>query len=733
MDDFDFDFDMSDFEDPKPEPVAPKKSVEDMTSDEILSEFDSLVNSDPEVIAAKAILMEAEAVLSDIAAQRAAKAEAFEALENQRAELQKQLAEITRKMTELNSVANDFRSKEWEANDKKVRASKTIDMTAERLRVQMEAKKQFNHYDDIAKNCAWFNGVTFQDGKTYRIFEQQYIGAKFLASAKRAILADGMGTGKSLQSIAALDLAEAKRVLIVCQSDITTNFDQEVRTWAPNKAVANIRGLPKMQRNAMLKMLNDFSEEFIVIVNFEAWRKDLALVEHLVSMGFDTVIVDEAHNIKDTASVAFRGVRDLCHKVNRCPKDGTVLPSVLDASGNVVKGKNGKEIARICPKCAWSGQSFDLTGRADEMENMTRDEVMAVKYWMCRTVQRIWPMTGTPILNRPQDLYALLNLIDPITFDNQRQFLRSYCIMDPYSQRWSFGPGGMERLARRLKGKYLARTMTDMGITLPEQRPVIHEIDMDKETYPKQAEIIEQITNSAQIIMDSGKALPIQAQIAVILRQRQANVWPGGIHWKYMDPDTKIEHVFEVSEEVRESIKMDFVTNLIMEAVDRGERLVLFSQFKTALNELHMRINGTETEYGNVISSVVFDGETPQDLRTEVKRNFDRKNGEEKKWDIVLAHYKVGGTGLNFTAAVRTIILDEEWNPGKRDQAYARTNRIGQVETTFVDVIRLSKTVDTWLARLIQEKQDMIEGFDSASNDVQAAWVDAFKKGEFNG
>jgi SNF2 family DNA or RNA helicase len=344
----------------------------------------------------------------------------------------------------------------------------------------------------------------------------------------------------------------------------------------------------------------------------------------------------------------------------------------------------------------------------------------------------VWCATGTPILNKPQDLYALLSLTDPTNFYNKNQFLRQYCVQNMYTGKWTFNSGGADYLFKhQLNGKYLARTMEEMGVELPDQFPVIHDIEFDKEMYAGQWDVIRQITESAQLTMGQGKTLPILAQIAIITRQRQANVWPGGISWTAKD-ENDVERLYKVAEDLTESIKIDKAIQIISEAVERGERVVLFSQFKTALAELQNRLDGFETDMGVQIRSVRFDGDTDDATSAAIKRNFDKKFGEAPKWDVVLANYKVGGTGLNYTAARRTVILDEEWNPGKRDQAYARTRRIGQDQTTFIDVLRVTRTVDTWLARLIEEKEQMIGGFNESANDMQSAWLAAFNEGEMN-
>ena len=151
----------------------------------------------------------------------------------------------------------------------------------------------------------------------------------------------------------------------------------------------------------------------------------------------------------------------------------------------------------------------------------------------------------------------------------------------------------------------------------------------------------------------------------------------------------------------------------------------MFSQFKGPLKELERRMNNAG------ISCVRFDGDTPEDLRNEVKRDFDRKYAEEidYKWQVVLCNYKTGGVGLNFTAATQMIIIDEEWNVGKNEQAYARIDRMGQTEETTVHILRLSNTVDSWMAALIENKRNMVEGFESSA-EMQAELFRKMQNGE---
>src|SRR3546814_3514943 len=91
------------------------------------------------------------------------------------------------------------------------------------------------------------------------------------------------------------------------------------------------------------------------------------------------------------------------------------------------------------------------------------------KYGALRSVKYVFPMTGTPILNKPQDLFAQLRLIDDEHYDSEAAYLRTYCQKNYYTDKWEFRPGGLESLTKQLAGKYIARKKKDAGIVLPKQ------------------------------------------------------------------------------------------------------------------------------------------------------------------------------------------------------------------------------------------------------------------------
>lgn len=540
--------------------------------------------------------------------------------------------------------------------------------------------------------------------------DHQIEAARKITWSRRMILADTMGLGKTLSAIAALDIIQAatkdarednpyggedkefklynhetreyeitvknvggitkpcgNRVLYFCPDTMISNVAREIKRWAPHRNVVILGGQTKATRRFLLDLMKDNPNGYVVILNYAAWRRDKGLIEDLIDIEFDTVIVDEAHNAKNLSSVAYRGIKQIL--------DRSDIPFVI-------------------------------------------------------------PMTGTPILNRPQELYALLTMIDSDHFYSLNNFLIDYCRQDPDTQKWFFKSGGVESLSKKIGSRFLRRTKEQAGIILPPKTVVTHTIEVDKDQYPNQARVRDEMRKWGSIILDpdTGKGLVANAAIAVYTRLRQIETWPAGIEVKdqFGEPYLKVE--VEESQKIDEIIRpngefnsYDDPAGLLPEVVE-DERVVIFSQFKMPLHEIQRRCTAAG------IKSVIFDGDTPTSVREEIQIDFDARTFKEnpeyvKKWDVVLCNYRVGGVGVNLTDATQMIILDEEWGPGKRDQAYDRIHRMGQEKPVTIHVLRDSGTIDEWLEGIISEKEEMIDGFHAVTDNVSQQMFDALKNG----
>jgi SNF2 family DNA or RNA helicase len=618
--------------------------------------------------------------------------------------------EMQAKIDVLQTESQELESKIFDTRREIRNLKVEIDALRRRLAIELEQQRQ---QEAFKTNVLEYSKTIANYSYMEKILPHQKEGAFILATAGRAILGDKRGLGKTLTSLATADALQAQKILVLCPDDVLSNFVNEIHYWAPHRTVFPIGKMPKAQRDFAFDMASKV-DQFIMVCNYSAWRKDKSMLDSFVKLGLEMVIADEAHELKNTSTSAFKGVKKIVLSENCCPmcKSMDLTTSIKWEYGYYDK----------CNKCDWQSNSS-----VHEWSQLDR---CSVRY--------MFPMTGTVILNKPQDLFALLHLVDPVVFSDEYRYLAMYCTQDYYTGKWVFQTGGLERLTGRLAGKFLARDEKSAGVIRPKQSIIIHEIEFDKDRYHKQWRVIEQLSKHAQIILDSGKTMNPLATITLILRKRQANVYPAGITVKNENGDV----VFSVADDVTESVKLDKCIDdngegLIAEFTENGDkelgaRVVVFSQFKGPLADLERRL----THHG--ISVVRFDGDTPEQIRSQVKVDFDRKicedpdynNGLGYKWQVCLANYRTGGVGLNFTAATETIFLDEEWNPGKADQAMGRTDRIGQTEETNVHILRIPGTIDTWMVQLNEQKQEIIDGFERSASDTAKSLLDAMKNGD---
>jgi len=467
-----------------------------------------------------------------------------------------------------------------------------------------------------------------------------------------------------------------RKVLYYCPSTMIGNVEREIRRWSPHRSVVVLGGQSKITRRFLLDMMKQHPE-YVVIVNYEASRKDNSLVDDLIDTEFDTCIIDEAHNIKDRRSKGYRDIKKVLTESD--------IPFVI-------------------------------------------------------------PMTGTPILNKPQEFFSLLTLVDPYHFNSESYFLRDFCSQDLYTKKWHFKPGGVELLFKQFPNLFMRRTKEQAGIVLPPVTVTVHEIEVDEHKYPMQASARNQMREYASIMLDpdQGKAIAAAAQIAVYTRLRQIETWPASIKVRDKDGDV----IMELGDEYAESQKIDEIIGWengdvnewggIFPEVTRhttlnpdGERTVVFSQFKDPLHVIRDRA----AKAGYTVA--IYDGDTPESMRQEIQMDLDMKFKDTPGWgkyDAVLCNYRVGGAGLNFTSASQMIILDEEWNPGKRDQAYGRMDRMGQEKPMTVHVLRSKGAasgsgIDTWLAGIIEDKERLVDGFHGTADSMAQDAFDAIKNG----
>jgi SNF2 family DNA or RNA helicase len=147
-----------------------------------------------------------------------------------------------------------------------------------------------------------------------------------------------------------------------------------------------------------------------------------------------------------------------------------------------------------------------------------------------------------------------------------------------------------------------------------------------------------------------------------------------------------------------ESGKMQLLEEIVLDSIESGHRMLLFSQFT---GMLHMIENWLKSEK---IDYMYLDGSTPGEDRGRMVKNFNEGQGK-----VFLISLKAGGTGLNLTGADVVLHFDPWWNPSVEDQATDRAYRIGQKKAVHVIKLITKGTIEEKIFKLQEKKKELID------------------------
>ena len=159
--------------------------------------------------------------------------------------------------------------------------------------------------------------------------------------------------------------------------------------------------------------------------------------------------------------------------------------------------------------------------------------------------------------------------------------------------------------------------------------------------------------------------------------------------------------------------KYQIVLDYIETFRSEGRKVLLFSQFVSALHELEARLSSAGIHF------VTLYGDT---------RNRDipvRQFQSDSSITVFLISLKAGGFGLNLTSADRVILLDDWWNPAVEDQAMARAHRIGQKHNVLILRLVCKGTVEEKILQLQSQKRQTVDLFNNTSEKLTLEEIQA--------
>lgn len=363
-------------------------------------------------------------------------------------------------------------------------------------------------------------------------------------------------------------------------------------------------------------------------------------------------------------------------KERTCVIDGSKQErlALWNKGGNRFYIANYELLLRDFEEINWIKWDVIIADEATRISNPMAKQSKAIK--KLRADRRI-AMTGTPLSNRPDDVWSLIDFCQPGALGNYWNFMQRYCIKNQWGAIDDYMH--LDELRDKLSRYMIRRLKKDVLPELPEK--VVTDIpfeltEEEKELYRKlKKELLYEIEEEELAKVENP--MTIQYTLVKMLRLRQ------------------LADSMELLGYKTKSSKLETLKELLSSAMTNGKKAIVFTQFAKMADILEREL----AEYGPLKIS--------GGIKEEYTDVIARFNEEEEARLLIMT--SAGQYGLNVQRASIVFHYDQEWSLAKMSQREGRAHRIGQKDTVLVYNLLARKTVDYYVKKILEGKAALAE------------------------
>lgn len=413
--------------------------------------------------------------------------------------------------------------------------------------------------------------------------------------------------------------------------------------------------------------LPDFSAN-IVIVNYDKLVGKSGKVMHdaLMAQSYDVLITDECHAMKNP--------------------------------------KSQRAIAVLGTPASWDGKKPAVLG-------------------LVSRARRFLALTGTPILNKPVEIFPLLSTLAPTEFGNFFKFAKRYCNAQQGKYGWDFsGSSHLDELQERLRKVCMVRRLkSDVLKELPAKRRQIVALTVEDGE-------IQKLIATERAAYDGEASETGEMALAIggdDYRRTVEALWASqktddesfddgynlsdDVPYRSRGSQDKAGLDFTALAKARHQIalaKVPAVIEHLDSLIDEGvQKIVVFIWHNDVADQLREHFGSR---------AVAITGKTPMADRQGLVDRFQTDSGVE----VFIGNIRAAGVGLTLTAASIAVFAELDWVLATVTQAEDRIHRIGQVNSVLIQHLVLDGSLDAQMAKVLIAKQDIA---DAALDNERAA------------
>ena len=317
-----------------------------------------------------------------------------------------------------------------------------------------------------------------------------------------------------------------------------------------------------------------------------------------------------------------------------------------------------------------------------------------------REMRRLY-LTGTPMLNRPQELFTLLKQLDPDTWSNRGQFLKRYCgaclkTVPGGRKVWQVGEtatNANELAARLREGLMVRRLKSEVYRELPPKTRATIALD-ESDLAAGAMAAIEVPTNTLRELRDAT--------------HRAGEMSPSKVRFE------EVARIYHDTGLAKAPLVARYVSDLAR--ANPGHKMVVFAHHADVIDTLL-----TELRDGDIGHALI----TGDTLENKRGREVDRFQ-DDPACQVFVGNIEAAGVGITLTASEHVIFAELPWRPADVFQAEDRCHRIGQVGKVRVDYFTIAhpNSLDDLLTELLSRKQRHIDAIIDADVDELLGQLD---------
>lgn len=488
------------------------------------------------------------------------------------------------------------------------------------------------------------------------LYPFQRAGVEFIRLAKRVLLGDDPGSGKTVQAIrgvAALlaDGHEVFPMLVVCPNTMKMPWRREFERWWPGVVCSVVKGSAAKRRKALE------TPAHVYIINWESLRS------HSRLSGYGSTAL------------------------KKCTDHGGEDPRITENACEV----HPRELNRM------------------RFKTVVADECHRAKDPKSKQTRALWAasgdapfrigLSGTPIANNVIDLWPILHWLDDREWPSKTRWVDRMVdvMLNAFGGMMVLGvkPHRTEEFYAALHPHF--RRMPKK-LVLPFLPPIIPE-QRDVELSPKQLKAYREMKEKLMADLESG-LLTTPSKLTQTIRLLQLSCAMLDVHEEErVDKDTGEIETIEVARLTEPSSKLD---DLMHDLTDLGsESVAIMAVSRQLIELLSERMTKAKIPHGLVTGA--------QDEDERQRSIDDFQNG---KIQFILFTAAAGGAGITLTAARYLIRLQRPWSRVDDVQALNRVHRIGsEIHESIIVIDYVTEgTLEHHVMDVLDNKNESFEG-----------------------